>query len=507
MLPINFKLDVKTRLDDEKLIQKRKEAEKQSKPKKSNSYIDILEKVKESVQENLGHLKETFQLITDYDVLDKYIQKANEYEYIAIDTETTGLDPLTLDIIGLCLYFPGEKATYVPIGHEDYISGELIDYQLKKDQVTEILKKLTAKVIMHNAQYDIRVLKHTLNVNIPCWWDTQTAACILNENEVHKLKILHSKYISNVEELSFSDYFKGIPYKNVPIEYAYLYAANDAIDTFELYEFQHRFLNDNPDNSQDRLDLYSLFRNIEMPMVDVIVELEDNGVAVDRTMLDSLKDKYHVELDNSLARCYEEIDKYKEDIDKYKKNNPVNKLEDPINISSTEQLAILFYDILKIKQPLENKKARCVDKDVLKELAKDYPIAKSITDYRSFSKMTSTYIDNIYNIIHADGRVHTGFNALGAKTGRMSSSDPLNLQNIPARGPNKIIRRMFAGQTTEREVEKREDNAYILNREEEIQLQDGSWIWAEQAKTGDVLESGEVVKVVKVKDFKVLIGV
>ena len=87
----------------------------------------------------------------------------------------------------------------------------------------------------------------------------------------------------------------------------------------------------------------------------------------------------------------------------------------------------------------------------------------------------------------------------------MSSSDPLNLQNIPSH--NDEIRKMFVGQTTYRDVEKRDDNAYILGREEEVQLQDGTWVWAENVKVGDVLDSGETVKAVRVKDFKVLIGV
>ena len=143
----------------------------------------------------------------------------------------------------------------------------------------------------------------------------------------------------------------------------------------------------------------------------------------------------------------------------------------------------------------------------MQELKKKYPLAAKITDYRSAMKMTSTYIDNIQNIVHTDGRVHTGFNSNGAATGRMSSKEPLNLQNIPSRGPAKELRRMFAGQNTEREVELRSDNAYILDRCEEVQLQDGTWVWAELVKAGDVLESGEVVKAVIVKEFKVLIGI
>ena len=156
---------------------------------------------------------------------------------------------------------------------------------------------------------------------------------------------------------------------------------------------------------------------------------------------------------------------------------------------------------------MKGKKERSVDDDVMQALKDQYPLAAKITEYRSAMKMTSTYIDNIYNIIHTDGRVHTGFNSNGAVTGRMSSKEPLNLQNIPSKGKVKELRKLFAGQETIRDVELREDNAYILNREEEVQLQDGTWVWAELVKPGDVLESGEVVKAVIVKDFKVLIGI
>ena len=141
----------------------------------------------------------------------------------------------------------------------------------------------------------------------------------------------------------------------------------------------------------------------------------------------------------------------------------------------------------------------------MNELAKEYPIAKAILDYRAAMKITTTYVNNIPGITHTDGRVHTHFNSMGAKTGRMSSSDPLNLQNIPSH--NEDIRKMFVGQTTFRDVDKRTDGAYIFDRCEEIQLEDGTWKWVELIKVGDKLIDGETVKAVKIKDLRVLIGV
>lgn len=502
MLPIKFKKEVSSKIEDAKLLEKAKEQKKVA--NKSNSIIDIIERIRIDVETYLGDEKDKYQCIRDKKTYLDYINKANKFGKIAIDTETTGLDPLEVDIVGLCLYFPGEPITYIPINHKDYITGERLQDQLNEDDIKEGLEQLTAKIIMHNAPFDIRILKHTCHVRVKCWWDTQVGATLLNENEIHKLKPLHEKYISHKEEKTFADLFDGIDFPMVPIKYAYLYGAHDAIDTYELQEYQEQFLNDDPSNSEGNRNIYSLYTTIELPMIDVIIDLEDTGVAVDIEILDKFKEKYHKELDEALKKCYAELDSMSAEIEAYKKKHPNNKLESPINIGSNDQLAILFYDILKADDDL-GKKKRSTDKQAMKGLAKEYPIAKYILDFRAASKITSTYVDNIYEIIKSDGRVHTHFHSNGAKTGRMSSSEPLNLQNIPSK--NDEIRKMFVGQTSYRDVEKREDNAYILGREEEVELNDGSWVWAEKVKAGDVLSDGSVVKVVKVKEFKVLIGV
>lgn len=502
-LPIKFSNDVQAKLKerDEKLLKKLNT----KKPKKLNTsnMIDAIEAIRQDVEKHLGHLKSQVKIIYSIEELEAYIEGANQYGYLAIDTETTGLNPLSDMIISINLYYPGHAA-YVPINHRDYFSNERIDTQLTEEQVKPYLEKIIAKVLMHNAQFDIRVIKHTCKVRLTCYWDTQEAASLLNENESHRLKDLHPKYISHREEKTFSDYFGNGLFIYVPIEYAALYGINDSIDTFDLFEFQSKYLTDDTER-QDYKDLYWVFRNIEMPMVDVIVDLEDNGVAVNMELQQQFYEKYHKKMDEALKECYAEIDKYKDKIDSYKMSHPNHKLENPINIESSTQLKVLFYDILKAKQLPD--KGKSVDVDCMNEWSKTIPLAKAIIDYRKAVKITSTYVDNIPAITHIDGRVHTHFRSQGAVTGRMASGDPINLQNIPSRGPGKELRKLFMGQETTREVELRKDNAYILEREEEVQLQDGSWQWAELVKPGDILESGEEVVAVKVKDFKVLIGV
>lgn len=499
-LPINFLPDVKSKLDDAALVAKLRNDKKKSKLS-SNNILDLLEKIRQDIADHLEYKKDKFEFVTDPKRLEEYIDNANKFGKIAIDTETTGLNPMVVDIVGFSMYFPGETAIYVPINHEDYLTGNRLVNQMTKDQIAPILKKLTALIIWHNAPFDIRIFKHTMGVKLTCWWDTQSAACIIDENESHKLKDLHSKYISHVSEQTFAEYFKNIKYQLVPIELAYMYAANDAIDTWELYDFQY-----NQQGLNEQSDMWWLFRNIEIPMVEVIIELEDNGVYVDMNKLNEFKTEYHGKLDKALEECYEEIAKIQGKIDTYVLDHPETKLKQPINIGSASQLAILFYDVLGVK-PFKDKKARAMDEDVMDMLSKTYPLAAKITDYRKAQKITSTYVDNIYEIVHTDGRVHTGFNSNGAVTGRMSSREPLNLQNIPARGPGKKLRQMYAGQTVYRNVVIRQDNAYICDRCEEVQLNDGSWIWAELLTQNDILSNGEIVKDVIVKDFKVLVGV
>lgn len=498
-LPIKFNADVASKLKDKEMLLKAKSAKK-SKPK-SNNMMDIIERIRQDVEQNLGQFRDQYQVITDKDTLIAYIEKANKFGKIAIDTETTGLNPLTDDIVGLCLYFPGEPATYVPINHYNYFSDTRLDEQLTEADIREALEKLTADIIYHNARFDIRVIKNTCKIRLKVFWDTLMAGQLIDENEAHGLKYLHGKYVSHTDEKTFNDLFGDITFKYVPIEYAYLYAAHDAIDTFELYEHQLVILEEDDKYTKD---LYWVFRNIEIPMVDVVVDLEDTGVAVDTEYLQQLHDKYHGNLADALDKCLNCIEPYIDKIEQYNARHIDKPFRLPPEIGSANQLAILFYDILGCKS-IAGKNARSTDVDVMTAFAKKYPLAKAILEYRAAQKITSTYVDNIPAIIHTDGRVHTHFNSNGAKTGRMSSSNPLNLQNIPSH--NEDIRKMFVGQTTFRDVELRSDNAYIFDRCEEVELSDGTWQWVELLKSGDTLSSGETVKVVKIKEFKVLVGV
>ena len=391
-----------------------------------------------TAETKLKNHKEDYDLIRDKESLHEYIDLCIKNGECAIDTETTGLNPLLVDIVGVCLYTKGKKAVYIPINHKSHITNVRTSNQLTEKEVAEELKRFNGKWIMHNSKYDIRVIRHCLGLNLKCYWDTMLAGYCIDENESHRLKDLHLKYCDSkdTESLTFDKLFNGIRFDYVPIKVAYLYAAGDAIKTFELYEYQKTVL-----NRRRLAGPYNVFMNIEMPLVEVVADMEDRGVCLDFEICDKLLEKYTNIRKERLEQANKAISMYQEQIEEYKMKNPNNKLSDPISLSSPTQLAILFYDILKLESP-DKKSPRGTGEEILKHFAKgkEKNLCEAILGMRNVDKLLNTYIEKMPNIALKDGRIHASFNQYGAKTGRFSSSDP-NLQNIPSH--NKEIRQMF----------------------------------------------------------------
>ena len=362
----------------------------------------------------------------------------------ALDTETTGLNPLLVDLVGICLYTPGQKAAYIPINHKSYITGVKTTDQLDKNIIIDFFKRLLKKKIKwvyHNAKYDIRVIRHCLGIDIHPYWDTQLAAQCIDEEESHRLKDLHLKYCDSkdTESLTFDALFKGITFDYIPISTAYLYAAGDSIKTYELFKYQQTIL-----NRRVLAGPYNVFWNIEMPLIPVVADMEDRGVCLDFDVCNNLHEKYHKLREERVTRANNAILMYKTEIDNYKLKNPDNKLSDPISLSSPTQLAVFFYDILGLKSP-DKRNPRGTGEEILKHFAKgkEKNVCEAILDLRNVDKLLNTYIDKMPDIVFPDGRIHGEFKQYGAKTGRFSSKDP-NLQNIPSH--NKDIRQMFKAQ-------------------------------------------------------------
>jgi DNA polymerase-1 len=393
----------------------------------------------------LGQYADIYKVIQDEKELEDYITKAIEDGELAIDTETNGLDFGDMVIVGLCLYSPSQTGVYVPLNHVSYITMTKLDGQLSEQFVAEQLARLKdTKLIFFNAKFDIRVINQTLGVELIPYWDGYIGARLLNENEPDNgLKALHNKYVLKGEGESF-DYgsiFKGIPFSHIPINIAYLYAAHDAVITYELYKFQEPFLTkDHPTCIERNLQgVAHVFREIEMPLINIVAQMEDTGIALDLEYAKGLEEEYGQKLQKVEQEFFEELAQYKNDIDQYRKQmGPACKLDERINLNSPTQLAILLYDVLGIA-PVDKKSPRGTGEDILEKI--NIPLTRILLEYRRLQKLMSTYITKLPASLNPrTGRLHASFNQMGTDTGRFSSADP-NMQNIPAR--NKDIRQMF----------------------------------------------------------------
>lgn len=442
---------------------------------KTLSIPDKLKIIYENVLRILGTFKERTQVIKTKQELINYIDKAIENGQIAIDTETNNsLEPVSCKLMGPCIYTPGQKNAYIPINHINYETGERLEWQLTEEDIKEQFSRLTnTDIIMHNGKFDYQVIKCTCDLSLKIYWDTLIGARILNENEKANLKEQYiSKIDSSIEKYDIEHLFKGVEYAIVDPDIFALYAATDAFMTYELYKWQKERFKD-PDLDK----LFKLFREVEMPIVEVAAEMELTGICIDAEYSARLGAKYHARVDKIDAQILKELSQYDSIIEEWRKTPEANyketkvnkvgettfskskneQLENPISITSPTQLAILFYDILKVGV-IDKKSPRGTGEDILKKI--DLPICKLILEKRGLEKLIGTYIDKLPECVNSKtGRLHANFNQLGTDTGRFSSSMP-NLQNIPSH--EKSIRMMFAPGYTEDILESITEDFYCI---------------------------------------------
>lgn len=440
-----------TREGDKNLSKKSKSSSKQSAGiviKGGGGLLERIASINAMVSKYLGKYMDQYIIIRDVQELNEYIDAAVDAGVISIDSETNSLDPITCTLAGLCLYVPSKKAAYIPLHHVSYVTGIEVEDQISDEDARAAMQRVKdsgIKVIMFNAKFDIRVIKNQLGVELTAAWDGYLAARLLNENEGdgnNGLKALHKKYCLHGEgdAFSFDSLFKGIPFTHIPIKTGYLYAARDAEITYELYMYQLPFLTPGSEKckAHELEGPAFVLHNIELPLINVVAHMEDTGVAFDFEWAQQLSERYHKELEEKESRFYELCGMYADEIEAYKRKNINHKLSEPISISSPTQLAILFYDIIQVGV-IDKKNPRGTGEDIMLKI--DNELAKSVLAYREVSKLLSTYVDKMPNVVNEKtGRIHCSFNQIGADTGRFSSSDP-NMQNIPSH--NKDIRKMF----------------------------------------------------------------
>ncbi len=337
-------------------------------------------------------------------------------EAFCFDTETTSLNALEAELVGLAISFHKHEAYYIPFPADQKQTQHILDLLQPAFDKSSITK------VGQNLKYDLLVLKkYNFTISGPLF-DTMLAHYLLEPEMRHGMDTLAEIYLNyspvSIEQLIGKKGVKQGTMRDVEIDAIKEYAAEDADITYQLYKFF------NPLVTEQKLQ--PLFNNVEMPLSEVLAEMELEGVKIDTSALAEFSSLLQTEI----ASVEKEI---------YLHAGVV------FNISSPKQLGEILFDKLKLDPNAKKTKTGqyATGEEVLTKLDSDHPILKNILDYREFQKLKSTYVDALPQLLGKDGRVHTSFNQAVAATGRLSSTNP-NLQNIPIRTDRgKEIRRAF----------------------------------------------------------------
>jgi len=335
-----------------------------------------------------------------------FIKNLMQQTSVCFDTETTGLNPITAELVGISFSWEAGKGFYIPFPEDKNEAQNLIE-QLRPFFESESIEK-----VGQNLKYDIKVLaKYNVSVKGKLF-DTMLAHYLINPDMRHNMDILAETYL-NYTPISIVDLIgkKGknqLSMRDVPLDKQTEYAVEDADITLQLKEHFAKELGDA--NTQ------KLFDEIEIPLVRVLAAMELEGINLDKDFLNSLAEALNHDIDTLVAKIYEAAG-------------------EAFNIASPKQLGIILFEKLNlVDKPKKTKTGQYkTGEDILSALAKDHEIIQNILDYRGLAKLKSTYVDALpLQVEDCTGRVHTDYMQTVAATGRLSSNNP-NLQNIPIR--------------------------------------------------------------------------
>ena len=343
--------------------------------------------------------------------LKELIKKASKAKTIALDTETTGLDYMDTELVGISLSYQAGEAYYIPLKHDDD-SVDQLDLDIVLKELRPLLEGSSNKIIGQNIKFDRNVLaKYGVDI-ASIKNDTMMMSYVLDASATrHNLDALSSYYL-NYKTSTFEDVagkgVKQITFDKVPIEAATNYAAEDADITLRLYEELNPRL-----EGEDSLN--KLNDEIEIPLIEVLSEMEQNGAILNSKILNSQSKDLESRIKKLEEKAYQ-------------------LAGEEFNLGSTKQLREIFFEKLKYRIIKKTPGGQpSTDEKVLAELAEEYELPKVLLEHRTLSKLKSTYTDKLPNqVSQSTGKVHTSFHQAVTTTGRLSSSDP-NLQNIPIR--------------------------------------------------------------------------
>ena len=356
-------------------------------------------------------LNSNYELINSEKSLDKIIKAASKSKVIAIDTETTGLDYMDVDLVGVSLAFEAGKAYYIPFGHEKQEVPQL-EEQIVLKKLKPFLEQTKDKIIGQNIKFDRNILaRYGININ-SIKNDTMMMSYVLDASATrHNLDALSSYYLnhktSTFEEVAGKG-AKQVTFDKVPLDLATNYAAEDADITLRLYQVLEPKLN-------SIKSLKKLMEEIEIPLIEVLSDMEQNGTLLNSKILASQS--------KDLESRIKKLEKLAYEI-----------AGEEFNLGSTKQLREIFFEKLNYRVIKKTPGGQpSTDEKVLQELSEEYELPKVLLEHRTLSKLKSTYTDKLPGQISPNtGKVHTSFHQAVTTTGRLSSSDP-NLQNIPIR--------------------------------------------------------------------------
>ena len=389
-----------------------------SAPEISSDRINNEDQITEA--ESISINTEKYELIDNVNDLNRWVTKIYQRGYVAVDTETTGLNDMIVDLVGICLSVEIGEACYIPVGHtngEDDLFGgaSLCNGQINLDEALEILRPVLQDPsiikIGQNVKYDTKIFAR-YDVNLAPVDDTMLLSYAINGGKHnHGMDYLSERYL-NHKPISIKTLLgsgkSAITFDKVSINDAVNYAAEDADITLRLWKLFKPMLHEN--------SVTKVYETLERPLIPVLAKMEMNGIKVDRNTLSRMSNNFAQSMSGLEAEIY-------------------NLAGQTFNVGSPKQLGEILFDKLELPGGKKGKTgAYGTGVDVLEDLASEgHELPVKVLDWRQMSKLKSTYTDALQGHINPNtGRVHTSYVISGASTGRLSSTDP-NLQNIPIR--------------------------------------------------------------------------
>ncbi|NOC91995.1 DNA polymerase I [Ruegeria sp. HKCCD6604] len=361
-----------------------------------------------------------YECVRDAAALQKWIDQAHERGWIAVDTETTGLNEMIADLVGISLCVEAGEACYIPLTHRDgaaddlFGSDALAEGQMPLDEALTLLKPVLEDPsiikIGQNMKYDAKIFRRH-GIDVAPIDDTMLMSYAMHGGEHgHGMDTLSERYLSHtpipIKPLLGSGK-SAITFDKVPIDEATAYAAEDADITLRLWQLFKPQLH--------RVQVTTVYETLERPLVPVLAEMEMHGIKVDRDVLSRMSNAFAQKMAGLEAEIHE-------------------LAGESFNVGSPAQLGEILFDKMGLEGGKKGKTGKySTGADILEDLATEHELPRRVLDWRQLSKLKSTYTDALQTHINPDtGRVHTSYAITGANTGRLASTDP-NLQNIPVR--------------------------------------------------------------------------